>query len=300
VKSKVIAFGELLWDILPGGRVLGGAPANFIFRINQLGHEGKLVTRLGVDKLGKEALGEVKNLGLDCSLIQLDEKHPTGTVNVCLDENGKPDFEIKSGVAYDYISLNGSISDEVVNSDCICYGTLIQRSEVSGSTLYSLLEGAKNSLKFCDINLRKECYTEETVNSSLELADILKLNDEELVLLGRMIGIKGSEIRDIAEGILDKFKLRIVLVTLGEQGAFCVSKEGEFTYTPGYKVEVIDTVGSGDAFSAGFMHVILMGGNIREALNFGNAIGAINAGKPGATVPISEKEVFDFITRHQS
>ena len=295
---NIIAFGELLWDLLPEGKMLGGAPANFIFRINHFGNNGRLITRLGVDELGKEAMERVRDLGLPTGNIQVDEAVPTGTVDVFLDKEGIPDFTINNGVAFDEIEFTDDMKELAAEAHCIYFGTLIQRSEKSRDSLFKLLDAAPDALKFCDINLRKDCYTPETLHESLKRADVVKINDEEIMELARIFTLIGTDPRSYGEDLMMRYDLGILLVTMGPKGAFCISQDGEFFYDSGYEVKVQDTVGSGDAFSAGFVHILLSVGDIHHALNFGNALGALAATTAGATVPISESEVMAFMRKY--
>ncbi|MGQ8338442.1 carbohydrate kinase family protein [Sunxiuqinia sp. A32] len=294
--KTILAFGELLWDLLPSGKVLGGAPANFIFRINSFGDKGYLVTRLGNDELGDEALSLVKGLNLSTENIQTDEVFPTGTVEVKLDENGVPDFNIIKDVAYDHIELTSEMIQLARKADCLCFGTLIQRYGISKNTLRELILEAPQAIKFLDVNLRKDCYTLKTITESLNLTNILKINDDELIALKDMLGLKKEVLRDMAQEMLEKFdKLEIILVTLGSKGAFVLSADGEYFYDPGYKVKLADTVGSGDACSAGFVHSYLKGRSLAESLKLGNAAGAMVASMNGATQPISKDEIIAFM-----
>lgn len=291
MKKTIIAFGELLWDILPSCTVLGGAPFNFVYRVNSLGDTGLMVSRLGRDELGQKAFEQVVQLGLDTTYIQWDEDLPTGTVQVSFDKDNKPDFIIVPQVAYDRIELTDTLVDAVTTADCLCFGTLSQRSEKSCKTLEQLLENAGRSLKFLDINLRKDCYNPETVRFSLQKADILKLNEDEVHQLGRMLGVSHNNIPEFCEEMLDKWFLEHCVVTLGDKGAFAMSAAGEKIYVPGYKVEVADSIGSGDAFSAGFVHKLLRGTSTSEAAQFGNVLGALVATTEGAASPVALEDV---------
>jgi fructokinase len=291
MKKTIVAFGELLWDILPSCTVLGGAPFNFVYRVNSLGDTGLMVSRLGRDELGQKAFDQVTQLGLDTTSIQWDKHLPTGTVQVSFDEDNNPDFVIIPKVAYDQIELTDKLVGVVSNADCLCFGTLSQRSEKSRKTLEQLLEKSGQSLKLLDINLRKDCYSLETVSFSLQKADILKLNGNEVHQLGQMLGFSHQNIPGFCEEMLPKWSLKHCVVTLGEKGAFAISDSGEKVYVPGYKVKLADSIGSGDAFSAGFVHNILRGTSISQATLFGNVLGALVATKKGATSPVTLNEI---------
>jgi len=293
--NKVVACGELLWDLLPTGKVLGGASANFIFRINSFGDEGVLITRIGNDELGREARKIVTGIGLSDEYVQTDPEFPTGTVDVKIDEEGIPDFTIIRDVAYDHIELSSEMIRQVKKADCLYFGTLVQRSETSGNTLHELIRESDHAVRFLDINLRKDCYTTATVRESLSAANILKINDEELLKLKQLLGLHCSELQNMAGELVSIYQLDLVLVTLGAKGAFFVSNKSEVYYSAGYKVELVDTVGSGDAFSAGFVHSYLNGKSRAESLEFGNACGAVVAGTKGGTEPVSKEEIIRFI-----
>jgi len=289
--KTIFAFGELLWDILPSCTVLGGAPFNFVYRVNSLGDTGLMVSRLGRDELGRKAFDRIVQLGLNTTYIQWDQDLPTGTVQVSFDENNNPDFVIVSQVAYDKIELTDTLVEAVSTADCFCFGTLSQRAKTSRKTIEQLLERAEKSLKFLDINLRKDCYKPETVRFSLQKADVLKLNEDEVHQLGLMLGVSDKNIPGFCEEMLDKWSLEYCVVTLGEKGAFAVSRTGETIYVPGLKIEVADSIGSGDAFSAGFVHNLLRGTSITQAAQFGNILGALVATKEGATSPVTLDEI---------
>ncbi|MDH4238235.1 MAG: carbohydrate kinase [Phycisphaerae bacterium] len=294
MKKTIFAFGELLWDILPSCTVLGGAPFNFVYRVNSLGDSGLMVSRLGRDELGRKAFDRVVQLGLDTTHIQWDEQLPTGTVQVSFDKDNKPDYVIVPQVAYDKIELTDALVEAVSTADCLCFGTLAQRYQTSRRTIEQLLETADRSIKFLDINLRKDCYNPETVSFSLQKADVLKLNEDEVHQLGLMLSISSQNIPDFCDQISDKYSLKYCVVTLGEKGAFAMSASGEKVYVPGYKVELADSIGSGDAFSAGFVYKLLRGTSIDQAARFGNVLGALVATKEGATSPVTLDEIKEF------
>ncbi len=295
MRKKIIAYGELLWDILPSQKLLGGAPANFIFRMNNFGDEGSLISCVGDDALGKEALQQVRQLGLSDEYVQVNRTYPTGTVPVTLDEKGIPDFTIRKQVAFDYIEPTVELITLAEKANCICFGTLIQREERSRNTLLSLLGSSPKAIKFLDINLRKECYTKSSIMESLQLADILKLNDEELFVLKGILELKGHSLKELCAEIIEQYQLELALVTLGEKGAFTLSKTGEYHYDPGYRIELKDTIGSGDACSAGFMHSYLNGKSLNDSLKFGNAAGAIVATTSGGTKKITKEDIIQFL-----
>jgi len=293
--KKIAAFGELLWDLLPGGKVLGGAPANFIYRINSFGDHGTLLSKVGNDKAGKEAREALRNLGVSDENIQTDFEFPTGTVKIKIDRSGNPDFNIITDVAYDHIEINTEMIDAFCEADCVCFGTLVQRYGISKNTLRELVHESPGVVKFLDINLRKNCYTAATIEDSLQMANILKTNDEELLITKELLGLENKNLKDLALEVIEKYKLDILLCTLGSNGAFCLTNEEVFYYDPGYQISLGDTVGSGDALSAGFVHYYMNNHPIDEALRFGNAAGALVATTTGATSHVSKDEILDFM-----
>ena len=295
MKKRILAYGEILWDILPDKTILGGAPFNFAYRANSLGDEGLFASSLGLDELGESALEHLSKLGMDSSLLQRNPEFPTGTVDVSFDENHMPDYVINPGVAYDHIKLSRDLLTAAAGVDCLCFGTLIQRAEESRKTLYAMIEEAHGALRFLDINLRKDCYSRETIVYSMEKAGILKLNDDEVLKLREILGIPGGTFPGFCEYMIDEFSLDKVLITFGDSGAFARSSEGEEVYVPGYQIILADSLGAGDAFSAAFVHSLLKGRSLKEACNLGNALGALVSTTHGATAVISDEVVASFM-----
>ncbi|MBN1480572.1 hypothetical protein JXA70_09900 [candidate division KSB1 bacterium] len=292
---KILAFGEILWDRLPDKTILGGAPFNFAFRVNSLGDYALFVSSLGIDGLGDKAFERVRSLGLDSSLLQRCTDFPTGTVDVSFDENHMPDFVINPSVAYDHIELTETLLHATEQAECLCFGTLIQRAATSRQTLYELIDATPQAVKFFDINLRKKCFTKQTILYSLEKAHILKMNDDEVNQLRDILGISFETYPGFCEFIINEFELDYVLITFGEFGAFAQSSHGEQVYVPGYKIHLADSLGSGDAFSAAFVHSILGGNSLQVACELGNALGALVATTHGATAVMSHNEIETFL-----
>lgn len=297
MKTSVLAFGEILWDLLPSCVVLGGAPFNFTYRVNSLGDMGRMVSRLGRDDRGRQAYDQVLALGMDTALLQWDDASPTGTVRVSFGADNNPDYVIIPDVAYDRIEFTDALAKAAEAADCLCFGTLAQRSAASRETLAQLLESAAQAMKMLDINLRKDCYDRESVIFSLRKADVLKLNEDEAHALGEMLGIAHDTLTGFCEAIVSEWALRFCLVTLGEKGAFGMSAEGERTYAAGHPIALVDSLGSGDAFTAGFVHKLLRSAALAEAVRFGNALGAIVATQTGATAPIAQVDINAFLAR---
>ncbi len=293
-KKTVAAFGEILWDILPEETVLGGAPLNFVYRMNSLGDKGIMISRLGSDDMGDRAFDLLELLGLSTRYIQRDSAFPTGTAPVTFDGSGNPQFVITPDTAYDNIEMTDDIKEIAARADCVCFGTLVQRSDVSRSVLHNFLDISKDALVFCDINLRKDCYNRDTVYMSLNRADVLKLNDDEAVILSGMFEREYTDVQSFCSDIVLRFGLSYCVVTFGDKGAYGHSSKGERVYVPGYRINLRDAVGAGDAFSAGFLHCILHGGSLINACDAGNILGALVASKRGGTSVVTQKEIDRF------
>lgn len=287
----IAAFGEILWDLLPDRVIIGGAPFNFAYRMNALGHEAYIISSVGKDEYGEKALEKVRELGMSTRYIQRDSRYPTGTVEVFLDGEKKPDYRIITDVAYDHIRLNEGASSLVGTADCLCFGTLAQRNRESRETLQALLASFKGKFRLYDINLRKHCYTRDLIHASLTRTDILKLNDEEAGVINRLLQLNAGSLCGIGEAIVKNYPVRICVITLGPHGVLALSADAGFVYEPGYQVSMEDPLGSGDAFSAGFVSRILSGSELREACRFGNQLGAIVATQSGATQTIGGNEM---------
>ena len=290
----ILAFGEVLWDLLPDGAILGGAPFNFAYRVNSLGEEAVMASRLGRDELGRSAMAKMRELGIDTTHIQWDDEHPTGTVKVSFDEDKNPDYVIIPGVAYDFMEPTEELRSVTEQCHCLCFGTLVQRSEPTRRTINELLDSAGEAVKLLDINLRKKCYSLETVTDSLGKCDILKLNEDEANGLDQMLELGGNGIIEIARKLIDRCGLTCCLVTLAERGALAVSGD-KTVYSPGYEVELVDSLGSGDAFTAGFIHKHLAGESLLECCEYGNILGAIVTSQEGATAHLDENDISQFV-----
>lgn len=293
--KKIVAFGELVWDIFGEDKVLGGAPANFVFRLNTLGDQGYLLSRVGVDQFGDEALERMVELGISIENVQIDTVFHTGTVDVKIDTDGRPDYYIKKDVAFDHIEFTAEALKLVKEADCLCFGTLVQRYGISKNTLRELINEAPCPVKFLDIKLRKDCYSKSIIENSLSCANILRLKENELYSLKNELGLFEYESKALTSEIINEYELDMVLVTKGKNGAFALDKNNNYFEDNGYLIDLVDTVGSGVAFSAGFMHCYLLGKGIEESLKFGNAAGALTSATHGATNPISKTKILDFI-----
>jgi fructokinase len=281
----VVGIGELLWDLFPAGKKMGGAPANFAFHAQSLGAESYVVSAIGSDKLGQEILDNLKKVDLTDQYIRTNKKHPTGTVEVNLDAKGNPNFVIHTDVAWDYISFSKKLSDLSVKADAICFGTLAQRAIQSRQTIKKVLQASgRQCLKIFDINLRQTFYTVEIIMSGLFLANCLKLNDHELDLLASILSLKGSE-NHILKTLLEKFNLDIIALTKGEKGSRLFTRTTE-SNLPASKIRIVDTVGAGDAFTAGLAMGLLQNRPLEQIHSNASKLAAYVCTQEGATPPL--------------
>jgi fructokinase len=293
--KKIVAFGELIWDVFQDGKKLGGAPANLVYRATVLGDYGFLLSRVGQDEGGREALQILRKFNVPDQYVQIDPVSPTGVVIVKVGHEGRPDYLIQPDLAFDHIELTPEAIQLVREADCICFGTLVQRHEKSKDTLEKLLDEIPGTLKYLDLKLRKNYYTKEVIESSLRIANILRVKENELYLLKNELSLFEYESKGLAAELITEYNLDIVLVTQSKSGAFALDKEGRFFEDRGYVIDLVDTVGSGVAFSAGFLHIYLQEEDLEAALQFGNAAGALTAETQGATVPISKKQIIELM-----
>ncbi|MDP3011824.1 MAG: carbohydrate kinase, partial [Candidatus Hydromicrobium sp.] len=248
---KIVGIGEVLWDVFPHSRNFGGAPANFAYFVKKLGQNGLVASKIGDDFLGKEIMDSLFKLGLAGDFIQIDSEHPTGTVDVKIDDNGQPDYIINKNVAWDFLEFSDRWKKLAKEADVICFGTLAQRSLKSRRTIIDFLKMARSStIKVFDINLRQNFYSLKTIVQSLKLATILKLNTEELGIMKNLMGYS-SEKNDINfyRRLMNEYGIKLVCLTRGEDGSLLMD-ESDYYDHPGYKISVADTVGAGDAFTA--------------------------------------------------
>jgi len=259
----VIGIGEALWDVLPEGKKLGGAPANFAYHARQFGLEGIAVSAIGHDALGEEIVEAFEEHRLPYHLARVE--YPTGTVQVTLDAQGVPQYEIKTDVAWDNIPFDEELAALAADCKAVCFGSLAQRSEVSRNTIGAFLDAVPaDCLKVFDINLRQQFYTQEILRESFQRCNILKINDEELVLIGRMFGYPGLDIENKCWLILGKYNLDMLVLTCGTNGSY-VFTPGHVSFQETPKVKVADTVGAGDSFTGSFVGSILNGKSVPEA-----------------------------------
>lgn len=278
----VAGAGEILWDLFPTGRRPGGAPANFCYHARMLGAESFVVSRVGTDQPGEELLERLAELGLSSCYISLDRVHPTGSVSVTLDSKGNPDYIIHENVAWDHIPFDEQTDGLAKSVDAVCFGTLAQRSPESRESIRRFLKSVPESrLKVFDINLRMQYYSPELINDSLLLCNVLKVNSEELSKIGSMFSLSG-EPEEMLSILCEKYNLRLIALTKGSEGSVLYTPE-EILYHPGFKVDVCDTVGAGDAFTAALTIGVLEGKPLAEINDFANTVASLVCHYNGAT-----------------
>lgn len=282
MKKKVVGLGEVLWDLLPGRACLGGAPANFAYITDLMGNHGIVASRVGNDTQGREALRQMKRLGLNIDAVQTDPEHATGTVKVEVDSKGQARFEIAHPVAWDFIEWTPDWQRLAEGADAVCFGSLAQRSDVSRATIRRFLVATSpKAVKVFDVNLRQSYYSPEVISESMQLADIVKLNDEELPRIMSLAGFAHVDENSSARRLLAAYDLKLVCVTRGGRGSLLVRGEDVSEHT-GFRVRVADTVGSGDAFTAGLVHEYLQGASLDGMNEVANLVGAWVASEVGA------------------
>ena len=294
-KPTIVCFGEVLWDLLPSGKIAGGAPMNVAFHANQLGMRSHMISRIGKDAMGHELLGFLNEKGVSTCLVQKDETFPTGIVNVALDEKGSPSYDIVQPAAWDFIHPVTEMTDTVKEADALVFGSLACRNERTKRTLFELLDFAP--LRVLDVNLRAPFYHKNLLEELLRKADIVKLSGEEFQLLSSYWpGPEGEQLQ--LAFLREKFRLEAFIVTKGANGAACLDDTGYHEH-PGFSVTVKDTIGSGDAFLAAYLSRMLMNESTDDCLRFACATGALAATKAGGTAHMSRDEIEVIINSKQ-
>ncbi len=279
---KLVGIGEVLWDLLPGGRQLGGAPGNFASHARSLGASVVLASRVGDDALGREAIGRLAQLGIPPVAIEVDASRPTGTVGVELSADGQPRFDIHRGVAWDAIEGNAAARDAVAVADAVCFGTLAQRSAPSRAAIRALVASSPSqALRILDVNLRQDYYSDEILRESLALANVLKLNDAELPRLAELLSLPGDE-RAQLQALSTRHRLRLIAYTRGSRGSLLFA-DGRWSEHPGITAHVVDTIGAGDSFTAAMAVGFLSGWDLDRINAQANRVAAYVCSCPGAT-----------------
>ena len=292
--SRVVSFGEILWDKLPSGKVPGGAPLNFAYRLNSFENSLSIISKVGDDLLGKGLTEFLNKNGLDTEHIQISKIYKTGEVNVSIDKNGIADYDILNPVAWDDISLNLKNIELTKNSSVFVFGSLICRNMTSRRTLKELLKIAP--FKLFDINLRSPYYNMNLIEELMLSSDFIKFNYEEIEEISTIYINKKATLENMIETISEKTKTKNICVTMGEKGA-CYYTNNSFYYQDGFKINVLDTVGAGDSFLATLVEGILNKTKPQEILKKACAVAALVASKEGATPTVSMKEINDLLVK---
>lgn len=286
--KKVTCFGEVLWDSLPKGLYLGGAPLNVALNLNNLGIDTTMISAVGNDKLGKLAVQSIREKGLDTGFIQFND-YPTGVVDVEIDNKGDADYTINEPSAWDYIEYNNELKDEIDKSNFVVFGTLIFRNANSRSTLNKALSKFKGKV-IVDVNFRKPFYDKTLVNEVLNLADIVKVNHEEIDIILKWNNKSNLNSKEALSYLCKQYNLEMILLTRGEEGSI-LYHNGDIFKKERFEVNVKDTVGTGDAFLAGSIYSLLKGEDNLKVISFANALGAFVASRNGATPEINMEKI---------
>ncbi len=283
MKKKVVGLGEVLWDLLPERTCLGGAPANFAYITTLMGDQGIVASRVGQDSRGVDALRRMEELNLNIEHVQTDRGRPTGVVNVHIDVQGFAQYEIAHPVAWDFLEWTPDWQKLAAECDAVCFGSLAQRSERSRETIRRFVAATKpTAVRVFDVNLRQSFYSQDTLEQSMRLADLVKVNHEELPTIMKLFGMAPqSEETASAKALIRAYDLKMVCVTRGGRGSLLV-RGAESSEHPGFRVNVADTVGSGDAFTAGLVHEYLQGASLHLMNEVANLMGAWVASEVGA------------------
>ncbi|MCL2622562.1 MAG: carbohydrate kinase [Planctomycetaceae bacterium] len=282
---RIFAIGEVLWDMLPTGKKVGGAPGNFAYHCRKLGADADMISRVGDDVLGRELLEFYRSVGLSTEFIVVDPEHPTGAVDVELDADGQARYVFRDDVAWDHLQADADTLALLRTADAICYGTLAgRRTESLRAMLAMIAAPPKTTLRVFDVNFRPPHYTKETVLTLLPTADILKLNDEELPILGEMFGLTTSDQISLARRLIDRFGFKMLILTRGECGSLLLTSEDTSDYRS-RPVQVVDTVGAGDAFTAAAVIGFLAGRPLDTINRTASDLAARVCTQPGAMTP---------------
>ena len=295
MKRYIVGLGEALWDVLPEGKKLGGAPANFAYHAGQfLGSDNTIaISALGEDALADETVEALKEHNLNYLMPRVP--YPTGTVQVTLTGDGIPTYEIKENVAWDNIPFTPEMEEIAKNARAVCFGSLAQRNVVSRENIRKFLDTTpKDCLRICDINLRQQFYSKDVLEDSFNICNILKINDEELVVVNRMFGYDGLDMRQTCEKIVQDYHLKMLVLTCGTNGSYVFTDDGLTSFQDTPKVEVADTVGAGDSFTGSFCACVLNGKPVQEAHKTAVQVSAFVCTQNGAMpiVSISYQTIF--------
>ncbi|MCI0461514.1 MAG: carbohydrate kinase [Gemmataceae bacterium] len=287
---EIVGLGEILWDLLPGGRQLGGAPFNFAFHCHQLGHATTIVSRVGQDDLGRAIRESLCGSDLSDTYLQEDTEHPTGTVAVDVDPAGQPTFTIREDVAYDYLTWEDRLEALFCQAEAVCFGTLVQRHPIARATVQRALHSAREALVVYDVNLRQHYFSLEIIEASLHASRWVKLNEGELSRLQDLLKLAGPNASTCLADLRQRYDLELACLTRGEHGCLVQTADEEIA-VPGLHVHVVDTVGAGDAFTAGLLVYALEGRTLADAVVFANRLAARVAASAGGTPRLVRADV---------
>lgn len=290
--SRIACFGEVLWDVFPTHKKIGGAPLNVANRLKSFGNDVIMISAIGQGKSGAELMDFIKESGIDTSCVQVHNEYKTGKVKVMLNDKGSASYDIKYPRAWDKIRLTEINKAAVKNADAFVFGSLVARDDSSKSTLYALIELAK--YKIFDLNLRTPYYTKEVLFHLMDKADFIKFNDDELFEVCNYMGSKYHSLEQNLMFIAEKTNTKHICVTKGSHGAVLLY-DGKLYYNSGFLIKVIDTVGAGDSFLGALISQLLNKIAPQEAINFACAIGAMVAQSEGANPILSKSEIDNFI-----
>ncbi len=294
--ALMVGLGEVLWDVLPSGKVLGGAPANFAYMTNVLGDQGIVASRVGDDDLGREARKAMQELGLSTSYVQQDERHETGTATVVIDHGGQPTFTIREQVSWDFLEWTQAWEELSAKTDVVCFGSLAQRAATAAVAIERFLQNTpKGALRICDVNLRQPFYNKDVLRKSFRHAHIAKLNEHEILEVSSLFKLGAGREETLARKLLQEFELRLVCVTRGARGSLLVSK-GQTIEHPGFRVKVADAVGAGDAFTACLAHEYLHGRDLGQISEAANRFASWVATQTGATPPVNASQLHQILS----
>lgn len=295
----VVGLGEIVWDLLPSGRQLGGAPANFAYCAHLLGDRAVVASRIGDDERGTEIRESLLAAGITDQFLQVDPVHPTGTVQVQVDAAGQPTFQIMSPAAWDFMESTDTWTALAHSADAVCFGSLAQRTAESRRTILNFLDATpREALRIFDANLRQNFYSAEIIRESVKRANVLKLNHDEVSRIGESLAVNASEGFSFCEEVLRKFDLQLICITRGANGSLLCDPENAHEH-PGFQIQVKDTVGAGDAFTAALVHGHLRGHSLAEMNDSANRLGAWIASCAGAMPPIPESGLDQALARLQ-
>jgi len=283
--ATVVGLGEILWDLLPSGRQLGGAPANFAYCSHLLGDRGIVASRVGGDQLGIDIRESLAKAGISDQFLQTDATQPTGTVRVQLDPAGQPKFEITQPAAWDCLEWTKEWQELAKSANAVCFGSLAQRSAKSRETILNFLSGtAADTLRIFDVNLRQSFYSTEIICESLNRANAVKLNHEEVPLVRELLNLHAADDVSFCRVLMERFDLKLICITRGANGSLLCDPHAVHEH-PGLRVKVKDTIGAGDAFTAGLVHEHLRQHGLAEMNEAANQMGAWVASHSGGMPP---------------